>query len=73
VFDPVHESSPLGWAVHGSRYSGGAGQRQDEYVELVRLLLEAGSSLHHPGQPESDAYRTRLINDAAPKIRQWLR
>ena len=23
VFDATHESSPLGWAVHGSRYSGG--------------------------------------------------
>ncbi len=46
VFDSVHEGSPIGWAVHGSRYSGGAEQRQDRYVRLVRRLLEAGSSLH---------------------------
>ena len=72
VFDGVHNSSPLGWAVHGSRYSGGADRRQDAYAELVRMLLEAGSSLHYPGDPDHDAYLTRLRKDATPGIRELL-
>lgn len=72
VFDSVHESSPLGWAVHGARYSGGADQRQGVYVELVRMLLEAGSSLHYPGDPDDGAYLRRLHTDATPAIRELL-
>ena len=72
VFDSVHRSSPLGWAVHGSRYSGGAEQRQDVYVELVRLLLDAGASLHYPDEPNSDTYMARLLEDATPRVRQLL-
>lgn len=64
VFDATHESSPIGWAVHGSRYSGGAAAREAAYVELVRMLLEAGSALRYPIQPDSDAYLTRLRLDA---------
>jgi len=71
VFDGTHASSPIGWAVHGSRYSGGADVRQDEYVALVQLLLEAGSSLRYPGE-ESDAYRERLLRDATPDVRALL-
>lgn len=72
VFDAVHEASPLHWAVHGSRYSGGAEERQDVYVELVRMLLDAGSSLHYPGKPQGTAYRTRLFEDASPQVRAVL-
>lgn len=72
-FDSVHESSPLGWAVHGSRYSGGADQREENYLALVHMLLEAGSSLHYPDQPQSDAYRARLIKDAGPRVAEILR
>src|SRR5262245_18073262 len=50
VFDAIHRSSPIGWAVHGSRYSGGAEERQDAYVALVRMFLAAGSNLHYPGE-----------------------
>ncbi len=72
VFDPTHESSPIGWAAHGSRYSGGAGERQDEYVALTRILLAAGSSLHYPGNPRGDAYVRRLLRDASPQVRAVL-
>ena len=72
VFDRVHEGSPLGWAVHGSRYSGGAGERQDRYVELVTLFLDAGASLHYPGDPGSDAYYRRLSADAGPQVKPIL-
>lgn len=72
VFDDIHESSPLHWAVHGSRYSGGAEERQDAYVELVEMLLAAGSGLHYPDDPESDAYRKRLLGDASPSVRKVL-
>jgi ankyrin repeat protein len=62
IFDETHDSSPLGWAVHGSRYSGDAETRQDAYVELVVLLLDAGSGL------KDEAYLQRLRNDASPRV-----
>ena len=68
VFDACHDSSPLGWAVHGARYSGGARDRSDAYVEVVRLLLEAGAGLHYPGRPDDDAYLNRLMADATPEV-----
>jgi cytohesin len=72
VFEKVHGSSPIGWAVHGARYSGGSEQAQDAYVELVSMLLAAGCSLCYPDRPDSDAYLTRLLNDATPAIREVL-
>lgn len=72
IFDAVHESSPIGWAVHGSRYSGGAKDRQAAYVELVQLLLAAGSALHYPDDPQGEAYARRLLQDASPKVRRIL-
>lgn len=73
VFDAVHQSSPIGWAVHGSRYSGDAEMRQDAYVALVRLLLAQGSSLHYPDEPKGDAYLRRLLDDASPRVRDVLK
>ena len=71
-FDNDHESSPLGWAVHGSRYSAGARERQDAYVELVQMLLDAGARLHYPDAPKSDAYWQRLLRDATPRVLEVL-
>ena len=73
VFEGVHEASPIHWAVHGSRYSGAAEERQDAYVELVEMFLAAGSSLHYPGDPGGDAYEKRLLRDASPRVRNVLR
>ncbi len=70
-FDVTHESSPLGWAVHGSRYSGGAESRQDNYADIVRQLLEAGALMRYPNDP-TDAYRQRLLRDASPRIAKIL-
>jgi len=72
AFDPTHRSSPLHWAAHGSRYSGGAERRQEAYVEVTRLLLAAGPSLHYPGDP-SDAYLRRLLEDATPAVAALIR
>ncbi len=72
LFDDAHESSPLHWAVHGSRFSGGAADRQDAYVELAGMLLAAGSSLHYPEDPGGDAYKRRLLGDATPQVRDVL-
>lgn len=72
IFDSVHKASPLHWAVHGSRYSGAAEEREDVYVELVEMLLAAGSSLSYPGDPGGDAYRQRLLRDARPRVREVL-
>lgn len=72
VFDTVHGSSPLGWVVHGSRYSGGAEERQSEYVELARMLLAAGCSLAYPGDPGGGSYLERLLCDASSLVREVL-
>lgn len=70
IFDPVHQSSPIGWVAHGSRYSGGAEERQDVYIELANILLEAGCSLSYP---DGDTrYFERLLNDATPEVREVL-
>lgn len=73
VFEATHESSPIGWAVHGSRYSGGAEKRQDVYVALVRMFLAGGATLHYPDDPGGDAYLQRLLQDASPHIREVLK
>lgn len=73
LFDTTHDSSPLGWAVHGSRYSGDAAAREADYVEIARMLLEAGSSLHYPDRPADDAYRQRLLADASTGVERVLR
>jgi ankyrin repeat protein len=62
VYDACHDSSPLGWAVHGSRYSGGADDAQAAYVALVEMLLRAGSPIR--GQ----AYLDRLRRDASEQV-----
>ena len=72
VFDPTHEGSPIAWATHGSSYSGGADERQEVYVELVRMLLEAECRLHYPDQPDDDAYLRRLHEEATPAVRALL-
>jgi cytohesin len=72
VFGDMHNSSPLGWAVHGARYSGGADKRQDEYVKLVEMLLTAGATFDHPEDPGGDRYLHRLLEDATPRVRAVL-
>lgn len=49
--DPTHGSTPLGWCCHGACH---AGKPAKGYVEIARLLLEAGA------RPEPG------IEDAAP-------
>lgn len=71
VFDDDHKSSPLHWAVHGSRFSGHAAFRQASYVALVEMLIDAGSSLHYPGD-DSENYRERLLADATSAVREVL-
>jgi len=72
IFDPTHGSSPLHWAVHGSRNSGGAEHCQDAYVELVRMLLDAGSSLHYPDDLDGSAYYDRCLEDATTRVKEVL-
>ncbi|MDX1478669.1 MAG: ankyrin repeat domain-containing protein [Saprospiraceae bacterium] len=68
IFDPMHHSSPLHWAVHGSRFSGAAEERQAAYVRLVEMLLDAGSALYYPDD-NTDAYKERLLEDTSPQVR----
>lgn len=72
-FDPVHESSPIGWVAHGSRFSGGAEERQEVYVELARILLEAGCSLSYPSPEYGQGYLKRLLDDATPGVAAVIR
>jgi ankyrin repeat protein len=72
MFDATHQGSPLHWAAHGSRHSGDADKRQDAYVAVMRMLLEAGSSLHYHGEPDGGAYLQRLMTDASPRVRMVL-
>lgn len=71
IFDSCHNSSPLHWAVHGSRYSGHAAFRQSTYVALVEMLLDAGSSLHYP-EDDSDSYLKRMFADATEPVKKAL-
>lgn len=69
AWEKVHSMTPLGWAVHGSHYSGDAELRQDAYTAIVRLLLDAGSTLRHPaGITASVSYLDRLRRDASPAV-----
>jgi ankyrin repeat protein len=70
-FEPTHNMSPIGWAVHGGKFSGGADERPEVYVELVRLLLDAGSSLEYPTSTGDDYFET-LLRLATPPIKQLL-
>jgi ankyrin repeat protein len=40
--DPTHNSTPLGWAVYGSRH---CNYSKGDYVKTVRLLLDAGARI----------------------------
>lgn len=71
-FENDHNSSPLHWAVHGSRYSGGATEQKDAYIKLVKMLLAAGSSLRYLDDPNGDAYYQRMCDDAPPYIHALL-
>jgi len=72
VFDSTHNCSAIGWAVHGSRFSGGAEDRQPIYAELVQMLLKAGSSLNYPSD-DSNAYLDWMKEVASEAIRPLLK
>ena len=76
VFGSLHGTSPLGWAVHGSQYSGDETQMNDDvqerYVNVVQILIGAGASFHHPNSPNSDDYIEQLLRDASPRVKQLL-
>ena len=67
-----HTSSPLGWAVHGSRESGGASSRQEAYTTIVTMLLDAGARLYY-ADDDTDAYYRRLLRQASRPARVLLR
>ena len=73
AWEKCHDMTPLGWAVHGSRYSGDAETRQDAYLPIVKLLLDAGSTLKYPaGTPATIPYLNRLREYASPAVLQLL-
>jgi ankyrin repeat protein len=69
VWGDDHRATPLGWAAHGSRWSGGAAERQDVYVEIAWALLDAGATLAYPeGVGPDRSYLDRLRENASPPV-----
>jgi ankyrin repeat protein len=68
-----HRSTPLGWVCHGSRFSGGAGQRSEVYARIAELLLVTGASLANPDDPEGDPQGRWLFRDASADVAAVLR
>ncbi len=70
VRDRTYGSSPLAWAVHGSRFCRSA---DDEYLAIAQLLLEAGSSraatINQWGEPPENLGSKRL----SAFIQRWYR
>ncbi len=71
-FNNAHNGSALGWAAHGSRFSGDADTRGGDYVALVQLFLSAGAQLFYPGREGDDAYLKTLHADASEAVRALL-
>jgi ankyrin repeat protein len=63
-----HDNTPLGWATHGSRYSGDAEGRSAVYVEITERLLAAGAGF--PG--ESDTFDRAQHAGASDAVRAVL-
>ena len=58
-----HDLTPLGWLAHGSRFSGGADERQEVYVDIARQLLDAGAKLE-PSFVQMASDEVRQLFDA---------
>jgi ankyrin repeat protein len=69
----AHDSPPLGWVAHGSRYSGGAEQRGEAYARVAELLLDAGASTANPHDPAGDPHGRWLLEDASAPVAAVLR
>lgn len=68
-----HDSTPLGWAAHGSRHSGGADGRAELYAEIAEMLLLAGASMARPADPSRDPHGRWLFRKASPAVAEVLR
>ena len=68
-----HQSTPLGWAAHGSSFSGGAKEREEAYVKIAEWLLEAGASLVHPHDPEPKVVGGWLLDQCSPGVAAVIR
>jgi ankyrin repeat protein len=64
----IHNSTPLAWVAHGSRWAGEAGKRQDDYVEIAELLMAAGAPLPGP----SDQHDHPQLAQASDRVRAVL-
>ena len=66
----IHESTPLGWAAHGSRFAGDKNSGP-AYARIAELLLEAGASIS--ADPEGDPHGRRFLCDAVEPVAEVLR
>lgn len=68
-----HQSTPLGWAAHGSSFSGGAKEREEAYVKIAEWLLEAGASLVHPHDPDPEVAGGWLLGQCSLEVAEVIR
>ncbi|MEZ4655011.1 MAG: ankyrin repeat domain-containing protein [Candidatus Eisenbacteria bacterium] len=67
-----HDGTPLAWTAHGSRYSGDAEARVQDYAAVAELLCAAGASMKDATRP-SDPPGWQLLEDAVPAVAEVLR
>ncbi len=62
VVDDTHHATPLGWAVHGSRWARDADDSEEPWIASVQLLIAAGARIR------DEAELLRLHRDASPAV-----
>ena len=67
----AHDSTPLGWVAHGSRYSGGARERGAVYARIARALLQAGAPLPDPEALHDHAQLAQASHPVATVLREF--
>ncbi len=66
-----HDCTPLGWAAHGSRHSGGADKCSDRYVQVAEVLLRAGAPFPQPHELHDRAQFAQASEPVAAVLRRF--
>ena len=69
----IHDSTPLGWVVHGSVHSGGARERAAVYAAVAQVLLTAGASIVDARPRGRGQWAQMLIAESSPEVAEVLR
>lgn len=66
-----YDCTALGWVAHGSRFSGGAAERGDAYVEVAEILLDAGAPLPRAAERHDRAQFAQASDAVAAVLRRY--